>query len=180
MIHYFLFQFSTTRHKEKLRSGDGNNANHSSPKNISGQNLVPPRKTTSQKEIFSSLDEISQQDLDENVIVLHKPSKNIININRPEAQVSLFFQKSNDLLHISLKDGKTYTPKKEEKEEKADVDPNLLSIEETMWKPINQPEFRDLPGYYLKLSKMRLTGKYKFILYVKYVLIKLSMTLIHI
>lgn len=92
------------------------------------------------------------EDCDQDLTLFHKPSQHTINIRGSHRQgITLHFRNAN-MVNLMLKE--KYPTKAED--EKPD-EPSMKSIEDHRWKPV-ELKWKNLPDYYLKLSKIRLTG----------------------
>lgn len=104
--------------------------------------------------------ELAKSDAASKVTIVYKPSQQVIKIPlKPgDTQVSLFFRKHDDLVNLTVEGTFRDDMLKDIAVEKAEPDLRVKSIDEFMWKEIKSPALSTLPGLYMNLAKMRLTG----------------------
>ena len=98
------------------------------------------------------------------VTVFHRPSSHTFNVKviSQEPAVTLFFRKNDSVMDVQF--NKQYQTEIKQKqmtvsdEKVVPEDPSVQSIDELLWKEVVL-DYRQLLSYYLKLSKIRLTGR---------------------
>ena len=99
----------------------------------------------------------------ESIAVFHKTSRRLIDINlkKGDTHVSLHFNKSQELVHVTFRDkfkaDIIEAIKKAEEQDKLEGEPGVKSISEVMWKEMKL-DYKKLPDHYMRLAKIRLTG----------------------
>ena len=97
--------------------------------------------------------------MDEKFSVFHRPTQHMIGIDLTQggSQVSMFFRDRKDVVNLTLKD--KFRQRAASSEQSDDSVPSMQSVQELMWKELRPLRLADIPDLYMRLAKIRLTGK---------------------
>ena len=96
---------------------------------------------------------------DNGVSFFCRPSNHLINVDLAGEEVTLFVRSTKQVINFSFrKDAQNRRPIATEGPEPLDERPTLESVQDVRWKPI-QVDRKNLLQDYMKLSKIRLTGR---------------------
>jgi len=93
------------------------------------------------------------------ISVFYRPKENVVNIKlKPDREeLSIFLKENKELVNIALKDKFRISRADSSKLLNEQNDPAISSVDELLWKRMGH-EPGSLPGIYLRLAKVRLTG----------------------
>ena len=84
-----------------------------------------------------------------------------VDLTQGGSQVSMFFRDRKNVVNLTLKDKyRQRTCAGGSSEKSDDLVPSMQSVEELMWKELRSPRAAEIPDLYMRLAKIRLTGRW--------------------